>query len=169
MTTVGQKAAVRREYDAEGLADGVARLRRAMRRAARLAAPDNPLSVAQLEVLSCVVDHPGARPGQVAGWLHLRANTVTTIVNALAARRLICRAERDRDRRAVSLHVSAAGYQAVHAWQATNSAVLHLGLQCLAPSQRRALVQAVPALEAMIQAIDHLADAAATPTSTDPT
>jgi MFS family permease len=51
------------------LADVVSRLRRAMRRAARAADPVTALSVAQLELLSCLAEHPGARPGQLAGLL----------------------------------------------------------------------------------------------------
>ena len=67
---------------ADGLAGGVARLRRALRRGARVASPGNPLAVAQLELLSVVAEHPGARPGQLARLLHMRPSTVTTIVNA---------------------------------------------------------------------------------------
>ena len=40
------------------LADVVARLRRAMRRAARNADPGTTLSVAQLELLSALAEHP---------------------------------------------------------------------------------------------------------------
>jgi hypothetical protein len=69
----------------DGLADGIARLRRALRRGARVADPDNSLAVAQLELLSALADNPGSRPGQLAHLLHMRPNTVTTIVNALAA------------------------------------------------------------------------------------
>lgn len=67
---------------ADGLAGGVAWLRRALRRGARVASPGNPLAVAQLELLSVVAEHPGARPGQLARLLHMRPSTVTTIVNA---------------------------------------------------------------------------------------
>ena len=51
-----------------------------------------------------------------------------------------------------------AGQQAVHAWQATNAAVLHLALSTLPEPQRRALTAAVPAIEALAKAIDRLAD-----------
>ena len=144
---------------ADGLAEGIARLRRALRRGARVAAPGNPLGVAQLEVLAAVAEHPGTRPGQLARLLHMRPNTVTTIVNALAAQGLLSRAPADADRRAVELTVTGAGRQTVHAWQATNSAVLHLALSTLTPAQRRALTAAVPALDALARAIDRLADA----------
>jgi DNA-binding MarR family transcriptional regulator len=142
----------------DGLAEGIARLRRALRRGARVADPGNSLAVAQLELLSAVTEHPGARPGQLARLLHMRPNTVTTIVNALAAQGMVSRATADGDRRAVELTATEAGQQAVHAWQATNAAVLHLALSTLPAPQRRALAAAVPALAALASAVDRLAD-----------
>jgi len=94
---------------ADGLADGVARLRRALRRGARVASPGNPLAVAQ-------------------------------------------------DGRAIELTATDAGQQAVHAWQATNAAVLHLAVSALPEPQQRALAAAVPAIDALARAIDRLAD-----------
>ena len=143
---------------ADGLADGVARLRRALRRGAPVASPGNPLAVAQLELLSVVAEHPGVRPGQLARLLHVRPNTVTTIVNALAAQGMISRSSTDGDRRAVELTITDAGQQAVHAWQATNAAVLHLAVSALPEPQQRALAAAVPAIDALARAIDRLAD-----------
>ena len=143
---------------ADGLAEGVARLRRALRRGARVASPGNPLAVAQLELLAVVAEHPGTRPGQLARLLHMRPNTVTTIVNALTARGMITRASADEDGRAIELTATDAGQQAVHAWQATNAAVLHLALSTLSEPQQRALAAAVPAIDALAQAIDRLAD-----------
>lgn len=142
----------------DGLAEGIARLRRALRRGARVADPGNPLAVAQLELLSALAERPGARPGQLARMLHMRPNTVTTIVNALTTRGLVSRASANGDRRAIELTATHAGQQAVHAWQATNAAVLHLALSTLPAPQRRALAAAVPALDALASAIDHLAD-----------
>lgn len=150
-----------------GLADSIARLRRAMRRGARVAAPDNQLAVAQLELLSCLAEHPGARPGQLARLLHLRPNSVTTLVNALVGRGLIGRTPAAGDRRAVTLDVTEEGLRAVHAWQVTNSAVVHLAASTLPAAQRAALARAVPALDALAQAIDRLADATQVPPPRD--
>jgi len=63
---------------ADGLAAGIARLRRALRRGARVADPDNTLAVAQLELLTALAEHPGARPGELARLLNMRPNTATT-------------------------------------------------------------------------------------------
>jgi DNA-binding MarR family transcriptional regulator len=152
------------EARADGLAEGIARLRRALRRGARVASPGNSLAVAQLELLSALAEHPGARPGQLARQLHMRPNTVTTIVNALTAQGMISRSTPHGDRRAIELTITDAGQQAVHAWQATNAAVLHLALSTLPAQQRRALAAAVPALDALAKAVDRLADTA----SSDP-
>jgi DNA-binding MarR family transcriptional regulator len=141
-----------------GLAEGIARLRRALRRGARAADPGNTLAVAQLELLAALAEHPGARPGQLARQLNMRPNTVTTIVNALRARGMVRRATAEDDRRAVELTVTQDGQQAVLRWQATNAAVLHLALSTLPARQRRALATAVPALDALASAVDRLAD-----------
>jgi DNA-binding MarR family transcriptional regulator len=142
----------------EGLAEGIARLRRALRRGARVADPGNTLAVAQLELLGAVVEHPGSRPGQLARQLNMRPNTVTTIVNALTARGMLDRVTAADDKRAVELTATDAGHQAVLSWQATNAAVLHLALSSLPARQRRTLAAAVPALDALATAIDRLAD-----------
>jgi DNA-binding MarR family transcriptional regulator len=142
----------------DGLAEGIARLRRALRRGARVADPGNQLAVAQLELLAALAEHPGARPGQLARLLHMRPNTVTTIVNSLTGRGLVSRVTAEGDRRAVELTATGAGQQAVLEWQATNAAVLHLALSTLPARQRRALAAAVPALEALARAVDRLAD-----------
>ena len=153
---------------ADGLAEGIARLRRALRRGARVASPGNSLAVAQLELLSALAEHPGARPGQLARRLHMRPNTVTTIVNALTAQGMISRATPEGDRRAIELTITDAGQQAVHSWQATNAAVLHLARPPgLLPGQRRALAAAVPALDALAKAVDRLANAAGSPADPD--
>jgi DNA-binding MarR family transcriptional regulator len=143
-----------------GLADTIGRLRRAMRRGARSADPGNHLSVAQLELLASLAEHPGARPGQLARLLNLRPNTVTTLVNALSEQGMLSRSAADGDRRAVSLAVTVAGRDAVNAWQATNGAVLNRALSTLTTTQRNALGRATPALDALARAIDRLADPA---------
>ena len=160
-TTAADGGTARGGARPDGLAEGIARLRRALRRGARVADPDNPLAVAQLELLSALTEHPGARPGQLARLLHMRPNTVTTIVNALTAQGMVSRAAANGDRRAVELTATEAGQQAVHAWQATNAAVLHLALSTLTAPQRRALAAAVPALAALAGAVDRLADSPA--------
>lgn len=141
--------------DAEAaLADVIARLRRAMRRAARVTAPGMTLSVAQLELLSCLAENPGARPSQLARLLHLAPNSVTTLVNGLRAQDMITRSGGESDRRTVSLRLTDSGADAVRAWQATNATILADALAELHPGWRQLLTAAVPALAELVHAID---------------
>lgn len=142
------------------LADVVAQLRRAMRRAARSADPGNTLSVAQLELLSCLAENPGARPSQLARVLRLAPNSVTTLVNGLQVRGLVRRASGSGDRRTVALHLTEAGAHAVRQWQAANAAILRTAAEGLHPGWRHLLAAALPALTELVSAIDSLTDQA---------
>jgi DNA-binding MarR family transcriptional regulator len=140
------------------LADTVARLRRAMRRAARAADPGNPLSVAQLEVLSCLADQPGIRPGRLARRLMLAANSVTTLVNALHTRGLVERTHAAEDARAVALSLTPAGRRAVEGWKTTNTAILQAALGLLDERNRAVLAEALPGMRQLAEAVDALAE-----------
>lgn len=135
------------------LADVVARLRRAMRRAARTADPGNSLSVAQLELLSSLAENPGARPGQLGRLLHLAPNSVSTLVNRLQRGEFIARSG-GGDRRSISLTLTTAGEQAVRQWHTTNETILRSALLALRPDQRSRLAAALPALHELVRAID---------------
>jgi DNA-binding MarR family transcriptional regulator len=140
------------------LAEIVARLRRAMRRAARAADPANPLSVAQLEVLACVADQPGIRPGRIARQLMLAPNSVTTLVNALHARGLVARTNAAEDARAVALNLTPDGQRSVEAWKATNTAILRTALGLLDRRHQDALAEALEGLSELAETVDALAE-----------
>lgn len=140
------------------LADAVARLRRAMRRAARSSDPQNKLSVAQLELLSAVSENPGTRPGQLARFLHLAPNSVTTLVNGLHALGLITRASNPDDRRTVELTLSEDGERAVRRWQTTNAQILRAAFDTLHPGWQSLISSSLPALRELIGSIDQLVD-----------
>ena len=102
------------------LAGIVSRLRRAMRRAARAADPALELSVAQLELLSCITEHPGIRPSQLARMLRLAPSSVATLLGGLQSAGYVMRTPGGAagggaagDRRTVSLDLSEAGATAV--------------------------------------------------------
>lgn len=141
------------------LADTVARLRRAMRRAARAVDPANPLAVAQLELLSAVADEPGVRPGELARRLRLAPNSVTTLVNGLHAKGLITRSAGHLDGRAVTLRLTDQGTEAVDGWKNANTSIIEAALTALDDRHRRALSEALPALRELTQAVDAIADA----------
>ncbi len=147
------------EMQPAGLPESIARLRRAMRRAARTAEPAKTLTVAQLELLSCLAEHPGARPGELARMLRLAPNTVTTLINALVPRDLVSRTTEDSDRRAVAMRLTESGEQTVRDWQVTNAAILSQAVAALSQAEQRDLGRAVPALDALARAIDNLPEA----------
>jgi DNA-binding MarR family transcriptional regulator len=155
----GQTRAAESGGEELALSEVIARLRRAMRRAARAADPEGDLSVAQLELLSCLAENPGARPGQVARLLQLAPTSVTTLVNALDGRGLIRRVASEQDRRAVALTLTPAGEEAVDAWQGLNRAILSGAVERLHPAWRHALGAAVPVLAELVGAIDEEAEA----------
>jgi DNA-binding MarR family transcriptional regulator len=142
------------------LADVVARLRRAMRRAARAADPEGTLSVAQLELLSCLAENPGARPSRLARLLNLAPNSVTSLANGLQDRGMVLRSGSEGDRRAVSLRLTDTGISAVEHWQAVNAEILRAAFADLHPAWQHLLDASLPALRELIHAIDIQAEPA---------
>jgi DNA-binding MarR family transcriptional regulator len=146
--------------DAAGgeLADVVSRLRRAMRRAARASDPTSTLSVAQLELLSCVGERPGIRPGQLAQQLRLAPSSVATLVNGLRTVSLVTRDPGAGDRRTASLRLTAGGDAAVTRWKNLNEQLLRAALGSLPAESGQTLRAALPALRELAGAVDALAD-----------
>jgi DNA-binding MarR family transcriptional regulator len=145
------------------MADVVSRLRRAMRRAARAADPALELSVAQLELLSCIAEHPGVRPSQLARMLRLAPSSVATLLNGLQSVGHVVRTPggehgRPGDRRTVSLHLSPDGAACVTRWHRVNEQIIQAALAALPPRDRATLRDAAPALRDLTISIDALAD-----------
>jgi DNA-binding MarR family transcriptional regulator len=149
------------------LADIVSRLRRAMRRAARAADPALGLSVAQLELLSCMAEHPGIRPSQLARMLRLAPSSVATLLGGLQSAGYVTRtpgglrgsgAEGTGDRRTVSLDLSDQGTAAVSRWHRVNEEIIQSALAALPQRDRAALHDAAPALRDLTSSIDAQAD-----------
>jgi DNA-binding MarR family transcriptional regulator len=144
------------------LADAVSRLRRAMRRAARARGSGGSLpgglSVAQLEFLSCLAEHPAARPGQVARLLRLAPSSVATLVNGMAKTGFVVRTGGVADRRTAVLELTPAGHAVLAEWQDLNAQILAAALIALPGTSRRSLHGSVPALRELTSAIDALAD-----------
>ncbi len=147
------------------LAGIVSRLRRAMRRAARAADPALELSVAQLELLSCVTEHPGIRPSQLARMLRLAPSSVATLLGGLQSAGYVMRTPGGTadggaagDRRTVSLDLSEAGATAVRRWHRVNEDIIQAALAALPYRDRAALRDAAPALRDLTASIDAQAD-----------
>jgi DNA-binding MarR family transcriptional regulator len=146
------------EQIGQELADIVSRLRRAMRRAARAAEPGLSLSVAQLELLSCIGEQPGVRPSQLARLLHLAPSSVATLLNTLQTAGYVTRTGGAGDRRTATLDLSAQGSTAVTRWQEVNEAIIGTALKALPPRSQAALQHSAPALRDLTASIDSLAD-----------
>ena len=147
------------------LAGIVSRLRRAMRRAARAADPALGLSVAQLELLSCITEHPGIRPSQLARMLRLAPSSVATLLGGLQSAGYVMRTPGGGanggsagDRRTVSLDLSEAGAAAVTRWHRVNEDIIQAALAALPHRDRAALRDAAPALRDLTASIDAQAD-----------
>jgi DNA-binding MarR family transcriptional regulator len=156
------------DHTGQELADVVSRLRRAMRRAARAADPASNLSVAQLELLSCVAERPGIRPGELARQLRLAPSSVATLVNTLRTALLMTRDTGTGDRRTASLRLTAAGDSAVTGWKSLNEELLRAALGSLPAASGQALRTALPALRELAGAVDALADESRQPRAAAP-
>jgi DNA-binding MarR family transcriptional regulator len=147
----------------EAVAEFVARLRRAMRKAARARTPTMALSVAQLELLSLVQEHPGARSGDLAGLLHLAANSVSTLAHAMVSAGMLDRSPGARDKRTVAFTLTPQGAHLVRQWRSTNAALLQSAIAALNTHDQQVLTEALPVLERLVTVIDEQAQ---TPTHT---
>jgi DNA-binding MarR family transcriptional regulator len=136
------------------LADVVARLRRAMRRSARVRSPGSVLSVAQLELLSTVEENPGARPGELARLLRLAPNSVSTLANTLAASGMLRRGADPSDARAALFELTDEAIAQVHTWRDTNAAALASALEALTMEDQRIVTAALPALGRLVATLD---------------
>ena len=139
-------------------ADLVARLRRAMRRAARAAQPSMTLSVAQLELLSVVDEHPGSRPGELAQTLRLAPNSVSTLANTLAAAGMLQRGANAADKRGVTYSLTPSGAAQVASWRHTNATSLAGALAALTVRERQLITAAIPALNRLVVVLDDHTD-----------
>jgi len=115
------------------------------------------LSVAQLEVLSCIAENPGMRPGELAKALRLAPSSVATLLHGLGTAGLVTREALATDRRAVSLTLSDQGVAAVSQWQDVNAEIIASALASLPAGRRESLASAAPALRDLTAAIDALA------------
>jgi DNA-binding MarR family transcriptional regulator len=139
-------------------ADMVARLRRAMRRAARAAQPSMSLSVAQLELLSVIDERPGSRPGELAQMLRLAPNSISTLANSLAASGMLDRASNAADKRAVAYSLTPAGAAEVTSWRHTNTTSLASALAALTPQEQQVIHRAMPVLNRLVALLDEHTD-----------
>lgn len=139
---------------AHQLTDVVTRLRRALRTSIRTDYPWESLPMAQVELLMSLADHAPAKIGQLATLLRLAPNTVSGLVQQLLENGLASRETDPADRRVARVTLTEAGRTQLAEWQAAHERRIENALDQLAPTDRRAIIAALPGLN---QLVDHLA------------
>jgi DNA-binding MarR family transcriptional regulator len=138
------------------LLSAVGAVRRVTRRAARNAAPTEPLPPARSELLRLAARQPGITVAEAARELRLAPNTVSTMVGRLADQGLLTRGRSSRDGRAVRLAVTAAARQRLARWKDLRAELAAQALARLAAEDRDAIAAAIPAL---VRLAEQLGDA----------
>jgi len=132
----------------------IAALRRLVRRRLRSAVPGPPLPGAQVELLQVIEKQPGIGIAPAGRALHLAANSVSTLVNQLIDIGMLVRQTAPDDRRAAQLWLTDTATQRLAAWRQGRIDLIAGGVAGLACADREALSQALPALRALLVALD---------------
>jgi DNA-binding MarR family transcriptional regulator len=136
----------------------VAALRRTVRRRLRTVLPGPPLRGAQLELMRVVEQQPGIGIGPAARVLHLAANTVSTLVDQLIDLGMLVRNTNPADRRAARLWLTESATQRLAAGRQARIELMTRVVDALSVTEREALAEALPALRALLAALDALED-----------
>lgn len=135
--------------DAWSLTDVITRLRRTLRASVREELPWESLPMAQVELLQRLAEEPGLGVSELATRQHLARNTVSNLVQQMFTSGLLERRAHESDRRAVVLSLTAEGEERLLAWKRANERRIRRALEGLSPESRRAIDQALPALQAL--------------------
>jgi DNA-binding MarR family transcriptional regulator len=138
----------------EELMTTTAALRRLVRRRLRSVVPGPPLRGAHVELLEVIEKQPGIGIGPAGRALHLAANSVSTLVNQLIDLGMLVRQTAPDDRRAARLWLTEEATQRLVAWHQARVDLLESGVAGLAVADRQALARALPALRALMVALE---------------
>ena len=108
---------------------------------------------AQVELLRLVRGRPGIGVAAAAKELHLAGNSVSTLVNQLAADGLLVREADPQDRRAVRLTVTGAAAERMAGWDAEREDLVSRQVAALSAQDRAALSAALPALRGLAEGL----------------
>jgi DNA-binding MarR family transcriptional regulator len=136
------------------LSDVVTRLRRALRRSIRTDYPWEARPMAQVEVLQSVAESGPTRVSELADRLRLAQSTVSTLVGTLAAAGLLTRDVHPDDRRASVVALTPAGAEDMRHWDAAHRRRLSAALRTLAAGDREMILDALPALGRLVDALN---------------
>lgn len=107
---------------------------------AEVLAPEQPLNELDKQLLFHVARQPGCGPTDVARFLGVANTTISSATDRLVKRGLIERERPEADRRAVALHLTAAGRRRVDALGAVYGALHRRMLEPLSVPERKQLI-----------------------------
>ena len=129
-------------------------VRRAARRAARLAWRQEPLPPAQSELLRLTAAHPGITVADAAQELRLAPNTVSTLVGKLTSAGLLRRSRGAADGRTALLSMTERGLARQAEYRDLRAELAGQAFARLSAADQRALAAAVPALLRLAEGMD---------------
>jgi DNA-binding MarR family transcriptional regulator len=138
----GRPRATQRRANNRGVVDvlnGIRRLDRGLRVAAREVQRATGLSAAQLFVLEQLVKAPGASLNDLATLTLTDRSSVSVVVDRLVAAGLASRSPSREDRRRAEVHITAAGRKILDRAPPAPTDLLLAGLRKLSSSRRRSL------------------------------
>ncbi|MBC2865503.1 MarR family transcriptional regulator [Streptomyces mexicanus] len=140
---------------AAGLGGLLGPLRRAVLRATRNAEGLPDLPEAQIELLRALSSAPeGLSPGAVATRVRVAPSTVSNLVRTMSAARLVDRVRPAHDQRTVVLTASQEALHLLDRYDRASTAALTRVVTELSDADRRALDQALPALDRLVTALE---------------
>ncbi|HET9258254.1 MAG TPA: MarR family winged helix-turn-helix transcriptional regulator [Pseudonocardiaceae bacterium] len=148
MTSVDQTAL------AEELMTTTAALRRLIRRRVPAEESRPPLRGAHVELLQVIKKQPGIGIASAGRALHLAANSVSTLVNQLIDIGMLVRQTAPDDRRAARLWLTETATRQLAALRRVRIDFVANGVASLSGAERQALIEALPALRALLAALD---------------
>jgi DNA-binding MarR family transcriptional regulator len=111
------------------------------------------LTSAQLELVRLLRRQPGLCVAEAAQELHLAPNTVSTLVRELAAEGVVERRVDEADRRVARLDLVPEMRRKLERWRDERVLTLASAIDQLPRSDRRALLRALPLLDALADAV----------------
>lgn len=139
---------------ASDLLASVGRLRRGLRRAVGPGWAQGEMTGAQLELARLVRRRPGVSVNGAAEELQLASNTVSSLVGRLVDAGLLLREQDERDRRVARLDLAPEARRALEERRDARITALRAAMARVEPADRRALEAALPALDALVEALD---------------
>lgn len=139
---------------AEDLMMTMAALRRLIRRRVPTKEGGPPLRDAHVELLQVIKKQPGIGIASAGRALHLAANSVSTLVNQLIDIGMLERQTAPDDRRAARLWLTDKAKQQLEAFRQVRVDLVANGVAGLSGTDRQALTEALPALRALLAALD---------------